>query len=452
MLIKQAEINGTIFDIRLKRGLISQISPLLEAHSDESVFEAYGGALLAGLHDHHIHLNAAAAAMRSVICGPPEVATEQELIEQLHQAYKSARPKQELRGVGYYESVAGDIDCKWLDQFAPNIPIRIQHRTGRLWIFNSLAKRQLDFATPENGRLFDGDIAIRSFGTQSRPDLTPLINKLLSFGITGVTEVTPHNNGEDFEYLSTASQPLKVRMMGNYELPPDLEKNQTIIGQVKLHYHEDNLPALETLTKLIKRAHECGRAIASHCVTHAELLLTLAALEAAGPRHDDRIEHAALTNHEAMEQIKRLGISVVTQPHFIGERAPAYLADVAKRDLPFLWRVGSFLKADIALAAGSDAPFGKFNPWVAMDYACNRPKGLSYDEEITAEQALGLYQKKASNLSQQRRIAIGQPADLCLLTKPWRTVRNQLAQVKIQATFIDGSLVYSTNSSTSPHS
>ncbi|MDP6223019.1 MAG: metal-dependent hydrolase, partial [Candidatus Micropelagos thuwalensis] len=104
----------------------------------------------------------------------------------------------------------------------------------------------------------------------------------------------------------------------------DKSTDRVSIGHVKLHYHDHDLPSLETLTQEIQEAHAQGRGVASHCVTHAELMLTLAAIEAAGPSEKDRIEHAAIVTQDALDWIKQLNIGVVTQPNFIVAREQAY--------------------------------------------------------------------------------------------------------------------------------
>ncbi len=74
MLIRRAEIEGTAgLDLRTLGGRIAEVGPELEVTAGETVLDAAGGALLPGLHDHHIHLFALAAAQSSFCCGPPKV-------------------------------------------------------------------------------------------------------------------------------------------------------------------------------------------------------------------------------------------------------------------------------------------------------------------------------------------------------------------------------------------
>lgn len=293
---------------------------------------------------------------------------------------------------------------------------------------------ELDLARPANGRLLGGDLKLRA--NAEFPDLKPLVKRLLSYGITGVTEVTPSNRLAEYEHYVQAAKPLRLSVMGRAELSAAQSQ------YLKLHYHDHDLPALDSLADEIKCAHEAGRNVAAHCVTRAELMLTLAAIEMAGPVYGDRIEHAAIADEAAIEWMQRLGVIVVTQPNFIAERQAAYLKDVPQHDHKHLWRLKAFADAGLKLAAGSDAPFGDPNPWAAMAAAVQRPKGFE-DEAITPEQALAIYTKPAQDAGAlPRRIRKGEAADICLLDRPWSEARRDLAGVKVQATWINGDLVF----------
>lgn len=429
MLIRNVEINGRICDVRLDGEHIVEIGAGL---SGLPGFDGQGGALLPGLHDHHIHLNASAAAMNSVKCGPPEVTSADDLIAALHKDGSGL-----LRGIGYHHSVAGEIDRAWLDANGPARPIRIQHRGGRLWIMNSLAMEQAGLNAPGDGRLLDADTELRQ--RSEFPDLQPLLSRLKSYGMTGVTEVTPSNGMAELENYKKQIGAMRLCVMGRAALTGS---NDPIVGPLKLHYHDHNLPSLERLTAEIKAAHVAGRAVAAHCVTRAELMLTLAAIEEAGPLHGDRIEHAAIADAAAIEWMRGLGVIVVTQPNFIVERVEAYRKDVPAEDHENLWRLKSFQEAGLRCAAGSDAPFGDVNPWAAMAAAVSRPAGFEA-EAISPEEALLLYSKPVDDAgAPSRKVAVGEPADLCLIDKPWNEARCDLVNVCAKATWIGGDLVY----------
>ena len=88
LLIRNAEIAGDApRDLRAREGRIAEIGAGLAAGAGKPL-DAAGGALLPGLHDHHLHLLALAAAERSVRCGPPELRDR----EALARARAAAQP------------------------------------------------------------------------------------------------------------------------------------------------------------------------------------------------------------------------------------------------------------------------------------------------------------------------------------------------------------------------
>src|SRR5262249_51223630 len=64
-LVRGAEVEGERVDVRIAGDRIAAIAPALTRRGDEAVLDAHGGALLPGLHDHHLHLFALAAALAS---------------------------------------------------------------------------------------------------------------------------------------------------------------------------------------------------------------------------------------------------------------------------------------------------------------------------------------------------------------------------------------------------
>src|ERR1700733_629091 len=85
------------------------------------------------------------------------------------------------------------------------------------------------------------------------------------------------------------------------------------------------------------------------------------------------------------------GITVVTQPHFVAERGEQYATEVPAEELPDLWRLRTLVDAGLAVAAGSDAPFGEADPWHIMRTAIRRPWNLAPSEALGPPQALCLF-------------------------------------------------------------
>jgi predicted amidohydrolase YtcJ len=443
MLIRNAEIDGERRDVRLESGHIASIGTLVPVDG-EAVLDAGGGALIPGIWDHHIHLNAMAAAFSSVVCGPPDVLNA----EQFHQALMAAPGGGWLRGIGYHESVAGEIDRRWLDRHGPDRPVRVQHRSGRLWMFNSLACAELGDGVPANGRLLDDDKLVHNRLALVPPDLAAVGRALAARGVTGVTDATARTSRADLARYATARLPQRLRIMGS----ADLDRAGPLVGERKFHHHDHDLPPLATLVTDIAAAHGAGRSVAFHCVTPAELVLALAAIEEAGPMRGDRIEHAAVAPAPLVEWMARLGLVAVTQPHFLVERQGSYRTDVEAEDRPWLYRLRGLASAGVGIAGGSDAPFGSPDPWLAMAAAVDRTYGFGEDECLTPEQALALYTGSGHAPCEQRLVAPGAVADLCIIDRSWWAARVSLKDVRVRATLVGAAIVYDAMASIRPQS
>ncbi len=462
VLITRAEVGGgPVLDVRTAGEKIAEMAPSLSREKGEPVIDAAGGALVPGLHDHHLHLFAMAAASTSVRCGPPDVRDE----ETLARAISAATPETDwIRGIGYFESVAGRLGRVQLDRMAPDRPLRIQHRSGSLWMLNSAGIERLgldrgadapgverDAAGRATGRLFHLDAWLRErLGREDTPSLHAVGLRLAQLGVTGVTDASAGNGPADLGALVAAADRgelvQRVVVMGAPGLP-DLMHRSVIRGAVKVRLAEDDLPGFESLVELVERTHQEGRSTAFHCVTRTELVLAVAVLEAAGPCPEDRIEHAAVAPPDVMPLLARLGVCVVCNPGFVRERGDDYLAGVDATDLPWLHRCGAFDAAGIPLGAGTDAPFGDVDPWRAMRAAVDRRTGtgapLGPAEGVTPERALALFTSPAKAPgAAPRRIVPGATADLCLLDRPWRDARDRLSADDVAATFVGGSAVW----------
>lgn len=467
MLIRNAEINfATIADVRVSDGRVVEIAANLTSGSDELTIDARQCALLPGLHDHHLHFLASAAALDSVFCGPPKIINEAALIAALQAKAKQLHDEQRwLRGIGYHESVAGNIDRHWLDRVLPKIPARIQQRSGRLWIFNSqalnllgdLENSPLEKIDGEySGRLYDADIWLREKIGHQLPDIHAASTQLARFGVTGITDTSVSNSSATFaqfaELQARGELFQDIVMMGDASLDAVANTSQLRRGPRKIHLHENELPDFDAMCAAIASSHAAARPVAVHCVTLVDLIFTLNAFAAAGTIRGDRIEHAAIAPPEVLTQLKQLQLIVVTQPNFIGERGDTYLEDVEPTDQPWLYRLQGFIDAGVRLAAGTDAPFGNLNPWLAMHAAVTRctaaGKSIGIDEALDAEHALKLFlgdplfPGDGKNL-----IAVGMPGNFCLLDRAWQDARHNLSAVNVLATIKNGHLIWSHSSS-----
>jgi predicted amidohydrolase YtcJ len=334
-----------------------------------------------------------------------------------------------LRATGYHESIAGDLDRWMLDGIVGDRPVRVQHRTGELWVLTSAAARAVGLPDEHDGRLWRQDDWLRSKVPPVSLDLAAVGREGAARGITGFTDTTPDRSASDADDLLALPQRLHLMVPPDVSLP---DHPRVSAGPHKLLLDDLTLPTVDELREAIATS---PRGIAVHCVTRVQLLAFLAA----GPRPGDRVEHGAVIPPELVDELARLGVVVVTQPNFVAERGEQYRTDVDPDDLPSLYRCGSLLRAGVAVAAGTDAPFGGADPWAAMRAAVTRDLGP--DERVGPARALDLFLGSASSPAIPRTIDVGTPADLCLLHVPLDTQLRELDAANVRAAWVGGEVI-----------
>jgi predicted amidohydrolase YtcJ len=446
-----------VTDISISEGLIRGLSDFQT--SDETiVIDGQNGLVIPGLTDHHVHLASFAASLASVNCGPPSVTTESELVEAINQPGTGW-----LRGIGYHESVLSVLDRAWLDRHGPSRPIKIQHRSGRLWVLNSLGMELINDTTAKltphersrlnspDGRLYDLDELLGQITLGVEPPIAQASDRLAAFGVTAINDMTPSNDGETWQWFSELQARgdllQKVRMSGRPGLESQIDTPELMVGETKVHLHDASLPDFGDFVEIIVNSHAQNRGVAVHCVTEVELVFTLSAFRAAGTNGSDRIEHASVVPPQLIEQLVELDLGVVTQPNFVAERGEAYLADIPVKEHPFLYRIKSLLAANVSLAFGTDLPFGNPDPWFAMSAATrrvtDRGNSLGANERISAEEAISRFLGDLNDPFTPGRIEPGAPADLCLLDVPWQALQSDLTSDHVRMTLCDGKIIYS---------
>jgi predicted amidohydrolase YtcJ len=457
--IQDAEVDGRIVDVRWRDGVVLSVrnraDRTLRMDQADALVDADGGALLPALHDHHLHLMALAAARASVLVGPPEVRSEAAFALALRSACRTSSDGW-VRAVGYHESIAGDIDAATLDRLVPegaDVAVRVQHRSGQLWILNSKAMVATDLGNigdpgverdahgRPTGRVYGLDRLLAQRIPTSTPDLVGAATKVASYGVTGITDLTPTEDAAELDMLlarvGRPGFPLDVTITGGLGLPTrDLEGIG--IGPVKF-LPDHRVPDPDALAEGFRRAHDASRNVAVHCVSRVGLVVALWAWNEVGARPGDRIEHGGVIPEELFDEIAALGLTVVTQPNFVSERGDAYLADVDTDDVDSLWRCGSLQTRGIAVAAGTDAPFGHPDPWRAMTAAVNRTTAsgavLGRSERVGPQAALNLFLGSASSPAIPRHIVDGATTDLCLLDRSLDRALADLSSKAVRQTF-----------------
>lgn len=451
LVLRNVEVNGMLTDVSIGNGKVEAMTRGLERPLGSDKIEGDGGALLPGLHDHHLHLLATAAADRSVQLGPPAVRDRAEFADALSKSAAALSQGAWLRGVGYHESVAGALNKFALDSIVAEQPIRIQHASGAAWFLNSRALEMMGMTSPD-GRIFRSDEQLRVLRSDSDPpSLAGVSQKLAACGVTGITDATPSDDLSSIALLGTAvsdgSLRQHVTVMGSTVLVAAPAVEGVHWGPVKVLLSDHDLLFPEEIAALYEVAHEHGRNVAVHCVTAVALALALAAWLETGVRDGDRIEHGSVIVPEAAARIAELGLVVVTQPGLVATRGDRYLSDVEAELLPYLYPCGSLLSRGIRVGGSTDAPYGDLDPWRAMSAAVERRTDggevLNFEERISPEQALGLFLTAPTDPGgRPREIQVGQEADLCLLSVPLARAMEHPSKDHVAATIVSGQVVY----------
>ncbi|MCY3859870.1 MAG: amidohydrolase family protein [Gammaproteobacteria bacterium] len=432
LLIKNVDLNGRHSDVRCRVGEVSDIADHLEPDSEELVLDAQRGALIPSLRDDHLHLLAMAARKRSVTCGPPEIAKAY----QLKNVLLAADGTGWIRGVGYHESVAGDLTATQIDQWIDDRPVRIQHRSGRVWYFNSLGASEMGLPPDRQGQLYRRDEMV--FKQLSPVDdlsieLGEVARELASFGVTHVTDATPSNDDSTFKFLRESCPFLRIHAMGGSELSA---------GHLKIILDDYQLPEFQDLCDQIAEAHRMRRAVAIHCVSKVEVVFAVAALTEVGSVEGDRLEHATELTSDVMDNVETLRLKLVPNPNFLYDRGDQYIIANESSVLESLYPIRSILGRGIRCTIGTDAPFGDADPWSAMKAATDRRtrngSTIGLQEAILPEEALRLF-------TRGQKIEVGADANLACLDRPWSEARDRLNANHVVATVLEGQLTYLRN-------
>ena len=406
LVLHNARIGGDrVVDLVIENG---RFAVPTDSPADE-VVDLDGRVVLPGIVDHHTHLFALAASLASIDVSPAALMRGGGLVGVLREA-RRRHPSGWLRAVGYDPDVSGSIDRWSLDEIGVG-PVRVQDRTGALWVLDS---RALDAVLndvfsggfgdvlagsdrPAGVEVLDGEATgclwrmdgwLRSRVPSAAHDVSAAGAMLASWGVTTLTDAGATNGLGDLEALAAAELPQRIIAM---TADPDVEPPAGIeLGPVKILLDDDRLPHLDTLGARIEEAHRLGRRVAVHCVTPAQTVLAITA----GIGSHDRIEHGFHLPDEVIDLVVKAGPTVVVSPGFVASRGDRYLAAPDLVGETGVHRLGSLLAAGLRLRAGSDAPYGPADPWCGFEAALTRRTdsgaSMAPEEAVGVSEALAL--------------------------------------------------------------
>ncbi len=457
------------------------------------VIDCHGKTVVPGFNDAHLHLFSLIRKLLSIDLSPPLVRSIADIKEAIRRRAEKTPPGTWLSGTDYNEFYLAEKRCptRWdIDEVAPDHPVVLSHRSLHACVLNSLAlslaginnetpeppgariERDLDTGEP-NGILIDMLSYIRSelmppFSDAELAGGVALANRhFLSMGLTSVQDATVSNGLERWEtvcgFILNGRLRSRMTMMAGAPYWKDFQEvnlktgsgdNLMQLGAVKIMLEVQ--PDQEELNNLALDVHRAGFQLAFHAVAENTVEAAIKALKYAdrrspvtGRRH--RIEHCGECPPYLLERLKKLGLVIVTQPPFIYYSGERYLATVAPRQLPWLYRIKSPLESGVVVAGSSDAPVVPNNPMVGIYAAVTRQtesgQALLPEERIKVNQALALYTINAAYASFEENIkgsiSPGKLADVVILSgDPTRVPPEQIKDIKVEMTIIGGEAVW----------
>jgi predicted amidohydrolase YtcJ len=339
-----------------------------------------GGAIVCpGFVDAHVHVRAAASARLATDVS--RAATPAEILAAVRGARQAGRWIT-LAGADLARGCVPDRAA--LDEAAGGAPVRIRDRSGHGWAFNTAGLEALGIEdAPGLVPDHDGWVGRRLGRLTPDEELTGAVaswsRELARMGVAAVCDATATNDASRIASL------LRWRAGGALLQEISYLSSPVAAGRGPRHA---GIKFADASDARLPAALRSGARVAVHCVEPAETAAVLGLAAAVPERGALRIEHAAFVPPDWIGDVKRLGATVVTHPAFIRAHGDRYLADPLLEPHDWLYRLGSWTRAGVALAFGSDAPFGPADPLAALRAALDRRTASG--ARIGPGEALGL--------------------------------------------------------------
>lgn len=469
------------------------------------VLDCGRGAVIPGFNDAHCHPLAYAVTRRYVDCSPAKVACIPDILSALRVRVQQTRGDDarsgEASGAGWVRAANYDVSAlaekrpptRWeLDAAVPDHPVVLVEGSGQHCVLNSVALSRCgvpdppagsrtgsprDSAVPLSDGLISGndEVIARAIPPLSEFELEAGVreasSEYLAHGITSLQDTSWSNGYRHWAAMTALKQagalaPRVTLLAGLDEIGSFSEQGMRTgsgddrlrLGGVKIALDEstgDPQPPQEELNEAVLRGHQAGFQLALH-VSDVEMLEgSLQALEylrmvSSFPKGGlrPRLEHCAVCPPELMPRVARSGAMVVGQPNLLHLFDWEYIeAGGITGVLPFR----SLMTHGVDLAFSSDSPLTPMDPLQAIQTAVTRvgEGGLVHGigESLGVADAFGSYTYLGACASgdgeKKGSIAVGKLADLVILdSSPLEVAPEELTEIKVMATVIDGSVVW----------
>jgi len=215
-----------------------------------------------------------------------------------------------------------------------------------------------------------------------------------------------------------------------------------------LNYDQDGI------NQEIERFDRAGYQISVHAQGDRALDLLLRAFERVMTKGNPlrhHIVHAGNLAPNQIEQVRSLGVNIVSQANFFSLLGDGFIEAFGPRRSQELYRFRTFLERGIRLALSSDCPVADPNPLIGLRDAVRRKtpseRDIGVSESITVEQALALYTREAAYISFEEAdrgtIEEGKLADFIVLDKdPSAVPPAEIPGCQVKMTVLNGKIVF----------
>ncbi len=488
--------DGTIIEV----GSNDEVQALTS--KDTKIINLHGKTVVPGLIDTHAHMMALAPTERWIELR--DIISIKEIQQKLKAKVQETKKGKWILGRGWDQDRLKEkrYPTRWdLDKVSPENPVLFKRVCGHIAVANSraLTIAKIDKATPVSlGELVDKDPKtgeptgiLRENAMDTVSDLSEptdedqttacqrACNEAVKVGLTSVHWLTSRpNEVQALQQLEKRNQlPLRVYLIIPVEQLSTFKTKKIKSQFLKLNcakifvdgslgartaaldqpyaddpstrgilYYSSN--ELKTLIKTVNDAdfqaavHVIGDQAVDEAVKAFEEIVGKSAIS----KRRHRLEHVSVLNPDLIKRIRKLGLMVCIQPHFVVSDfwVPQRLGpERARWTYPFK----SLIESGIPVAASSDTPAEPLNPILGIWAAVTRE---SFPEErISAEKALEVYTVNAAFLSFEEKVKgsidVGKYADLTVMSQnPLRIRPEKIREIKVEMTVVAGRIVYST--------
>jgi len=474
VILSNARIGERLLDIRIARGLITEIGVALDGGGDGDGGDLEGRWVSPGLWDNHVHFTQWTLTSQRVDVSAAASAVDAAALiaaALTARALAGVAPASQplLVGTGFRDAlwpdaptreildratagvptvlVSGDLHAVWLNSAAIVIYGPSGHPTGLLTEDAAFeVQRKLGTVPDEVADAWARSAALAA----ARRGVVGIVD----FEMTWNLEVWQrrmtsghHSLRVEFaiypqhleraiaEGLRTGNRVDELLSVGGFKVLADGSLNtrtaHTIDPYEDGSHGELTVPPA-VLVPLMRRASDAGIRPDIHAIGDRANTIVLDAFETIDC--GGRIEHAQLLAESDLPRFARLGVVASVQPeHAMDDR------DVAERYWPDgtarMYPLRSLLDAGATLLLGSDAPVAPLDPWVAIAAAVSRQRDGR--EPWHSEQRISTAEALAA--STRTTIAVGQPADLVITElNPLTATGDELRAMPVAATLLAG--------------